>query len=59
MEPEVIALALAGLAVAGVWTLWSLNTGRRMSRWYRIRMRRVAFALAAIAALIVYLSASI
>ena len=59
MESEVIALGLAAVGVAAVWTLWSVNKGRRMSRWYRIRMRRLAFALAALAAIIVYLSGSV
>lgn len=47
-------LALFGLAA---WTLWSLDAGRRMARWGRRKLRRLALVIlllgAAVAALAV------
>ncbi len=40
-----ILLAVAVLGCAVFWTFWSANTGRKMSRWYRRKLRRVVFLL--------------
>lgn len=40
-----ILLAAAVVGCGAIWTLWSANTGRRMSRWYRRKLRRVVLLL--------------
>jgi hypothetical protein len=41
--PILLAAVVIGAAV--FWTFWSANTGRKMSRWYRRKLRRVVFLL--------------
>lgn len=51
--PFVVAMAAAGVAV---WTLWSLDTGRRIARWGRRRIRRVALLVLLLTAVVVVLA---
>jgi hypothetical protein len=58
MDAELRA-PLAMLAVFGLaaWTLWSLNAGRRMARWGRRKVRRLALVVVLLAAAVAALAA--
>lgn len=41
MDAELVGIAsVTALALAGVWTLWSANKGRKAARWGRRQLRR-------------------
>lgn len=41
MDAELVGIVtVSALVVAGVWTVWSANKGRRAARWGRRQLRR-------------------
>ena len=41
MDAELVGIVtVSSLVLAGVWTLWSANKGRRAARWGRRQLRR-------------------
>lgn len=56
LEAELLALAVAAVLVIAGWTLWSVNRGRLMSRWWRRQLRRIAVLVLALLALFLFLT---